>query len=308
MASDILSQKVDILSQNRDNLSAPKIFFLWQWYQRVMAPRRSRPAGGVRRATSVAVVQRRKRQQKVSNLRLSPVVRKLVDRRINKGEETHFKTFTSGLINFDSAIGEADIKQLMPAISQGDTVQDRAGAKIKLVSMSIKGYLKFVPSGANDDDSYAVRHMVYSSKKYRTADQLGDLATRNDIANNLLKDGNDAVAFNGTWGKLHLPHNAAEITVHYDKIKYLKSNAVLAELAGQQVYTRTSVPIVIMPYTIRLKVKNKILKYAEPADTYPSNFYPVLSHGFINLNAPTSADTNTRVSDIYQVQVRFKDM
>lgn len=272
--------------------------------------RNTRNAQKTARRANRSVVQKKARKAKVSGLRLNPVVAKLVDRRIHSSDTTHFKTFTGGVVNFDSSIGLTDFYNLLPAISQGDTVQDRSGDRIKLVSLTIKGYLKFVASGADNDDSYFVRHIVMSSKKYTTTGQLDADANRTEIANNLLKDGNDAVNFDGTWKRLHLPLNSAELTKHYDKVKLLKSAAVLAELVGGEgnVTTRTSVPIAIRPYTIRLKVKGKVLKYPEPNDQYPSNFLPILTHGFVNCNDPTNADTNNRVSNIYQVHMRWKDM
>lgn len=276
--------------------------------------KRAYSSSGISKRRTEAVVQTRKPKPKISNLKLNPTVAKLVDRRINKSEQTHYKTLTSTVINFDSSIDEGDFRQLLPPISAGDQMDQRTGKSIKLVSLVIKGYLKYVPSGDNDDDSYAVRLMVVSSKKYKSFAQcIGAtnpaLANRQDMAANLVRDGKDARDFNGSFLALNLPVNAAEITTHYDKIQYMTSDAVLAELrtGDADVTTRTSVRTIIRPFTISLKVKNKIIKYEEESDIYPSSFFPMITQGFLNLNTG-NPDTNTRVALYYQVHMRWKDM
>lgn len=244
---------------------------------------------------------------------MNPVLKRLVDKRIGANEQTHeVINVTHTQQNRDGSIAETDLMRLVPSISQGDSRDNRTGSKIKLTSVEVYGFLKFVPSGAANDSGYAVRLVCASAKEYPNAQQLfvdaDATANRTDVADSWLRQGADPTSFNGTFERLHLPNNTANVVTHYDRIHYLVSDRVIFDNGSTDVDTRTSVRLVIKPFRIRLKVKNKILKYDDDTSTYPINFNPFLMLGFVNLENPGTTDNNLRVTISAQAKWRFKDM
>lgn len=234
---------------------------------------------------------------------LSKPMKSLVLKEINRTSESRQRTTASVLINFDGPIGATDWFTVIPAIVQGDARENRNGAEITLTSLVIRGFIRMTPDGTTAGDALMGRLFVVSAKRSALNIDVTDLS------NNLLKEGSQPRAFDGTLDHVWLPTNAQYVTAHHDKrmmfvtdhISYIDGGT-----GGNSEDTRVSQRIVVKPFTIALKVKGKVLKYSTNSSQYPENYVPQIGLGFVNLNS-ASPDLNTRLTMAYHVTMTWKD-
>lgn len=249
-------------------------------------------------------MRRKVRRSKANALTLTKPMRSLVLKEINRTSETKERTiFATSMINFDGPISATDWYEMLPALTQGDSRENRDGAEITLVSLVIQGFIRGTPDGAAAGDALMSRLFVVSAKR----SNFGVNTT--DLSNNLLREGAAPRAFDGTLDHVYLPTNSAYVTAHYDKKQLFVTDHVTyvdGGSVGNSEDTRVAQKITVRPFRIALKVKGKVLRYAANSSQYPENFLPLLGMGFVNLNQVT-ADLNTRLSIFYHVTMRWKD-
>lgn len=261
--------------------------------------KRYRNARTARRA-SATVVQKKKRKAKVSALRLNPVVAKLVDRRIRKKEEAHFRVRewanNSGLTAVQGKIERTNgyYTLLTPEVAVGDNADNREGNEITLRSFRIEFNVRTQLEGPQ-----YYRIIIATSKKYKDQDILAyDAARGNELCNTLLRVNGSAVDFNGTMTRLYDPVSRENFTVHYDRVFKINNPG---QVVGQGGYT---VPVYTRQHVINLKCKGKKLRYSVNSDLVPNNWAPCLFVGTANPFDPTG--TSTRSIDVYgQTKMRF---
>lgn len=264
--------------------------------------RHAKSSGSSRRSSAV-VVRKKRKQAYISNKRLNPVVRALVDRRIHKGEETNeFIHGSVGFLTVTGAVGEDDWKRVLPPILQGDLRDQRSGAKIKLVSIQIKGVVHYVPPNVNDaDDALLGRLFICESKQSR----IFDTAPRTELSDNLLRDGRDSHDYNGTLDRHFQPTNTPMVRLIKQKFFKMVSNRLQIGGLGTDIhaYTRN---IITREFNIKIPCKNKVLRY-ETGSAYPVNWQPLIAMGNCSLNDPSAGSSETNQL-YYQITVRWKNM
>lgn len=248
------------------------------------------------RRASTAVVQKRARKVKVDNLRLNPTVRALVDRRIAKKNPVKEKILIDNQIYAKRGqIQLGDFKYLLPTFPIGDDRDDREGNKIRLKSIQVKGFVRF--ENQDDDSMKIFRVMVVSGKK--------DITANLTWADEFLLINKDATSYNGDLVRQWYPINYNKLTVHYDR----SHQVVMGKIVDtSSVLPSDDTKVVIKPYlkqfTINLKCKNKILRFADDSDTVPSNWRPYLVMGFVNPRQ-TGEDQENDLNYFYTTRVRW---
>ncbi len=232
-------------------------------------------------ATSIqAVVRRKKQQTNYKKLKLAKPVDTLVQKKIDKGNPSKYMTYHQRRYQFSNRIADAPLLRLhtvIPDIALGVERNDRQGAKVKLNSINIKGRID-VPAddnpilGNDDRAQIYVRLFVLSSKQNPVLNNVS--IDWNTIYNNkFFKNNANGTAPTGEYLDMLSDVNRELFTVHYDKVMKLDRN-----LGYFPDPTSTSGSAPQKPaskeFNINLKVKNKILNYATPNTTSPTNFQP----------------------------------
>jgi len=265
-----------------------------------------------------AKTKRRTNYEKARNLKLGPVMKALVDRRINKGQETHTKNVVlHNNENVDGPIGNRDAHVLWDwlPIDQGDTHGTREGDKIKLVSCHIDMDLRVSPNVQETDSAgLDVQVLVFTPKQYQSYFRWAsaDAQQKADIFGKLLLDGTDEVAWDGTYEKSYLPYNPAQVIKHYSRSfstrSYVHDNGTSGDAAQGYAGWGYTAPVFHKRLKINLKVRNKILHFENNGAQRPVSWNPIVVIGFRNHNFAKNPDTSTRVNVNSKVTLRWKNM
>lgn len=254
---------------------------------------------GTRRVNST-VVQKKRKATKVSKLRLNPVVRKLVDRRIRGSQEKHHRerewANNSGITAVSGQITRTNgyYTELTPEVAVGDNADNREGNELTLNSFKIEFNVRTQLEGPQ-----YYRIIVATSRQYKNQDVLATDVTRgNELCNSLLRVNGSAVDFNGTMTRLYDKVNRENFIVHYDKVFKINNPAQVVGAGG---YT---VPIYVKQHVIYLKCKGRKLRYSVASDVNPNNWSPCLFVGTADPFNPTS--NSTRTIEVYgQTKMTF---
>ena len=234
-------------------------------------------------ATRIQAVVRRKQQQKsYKNLKLAKPVAALVQRRIDSSNPSKHKTFHQRRYQFTNLISDAPLLRLhtvIPSISLGVERHDRIGAKVQVKYCNVKGRISIPaddnPLIGNDDRAQIyVRMMVLSTK------QKAQLSEVIQIWNSTLNDQffkNDSQPFAPTGNYIDmLSHINREVfTVHHDKVMRLDRQYPFFPDPTSTSGAAAQIPV-SKDFSINLKMKNKILDYAQPSSVQPQNYQPFL--------------------------------
>lgn len=110
----------------------------------------------------------------------------LVKNLINKKAETKYVTrLPENNVDHNSAIGGADIVNLVPDIVQGTEDYQRLGDSIKPMSMVVRGHLSINGDAAYTNRVLLARLFILSAKSYKTSAAITTNAAA--IANSLLR-------------------------------------------------------------------------------------------------------------------------
>ncbi len=239
-----------------------------------------------RRASAVtriqAVVRRKKAQSTYKNLKLSKPVSALVERKIDRDQESHQQGYWQRRYQFSNLI-EDDvpnrIQQVIPDIVVASSRADREGANIKLTRLNIKGRINVDtddnPIIGNDDRAQIyVRMFVLSSKRFTNIDDVRDNWTSGaNLNDHFFKVAQSAQAPTGKYIDMLRPVNHSVFTTHYDRVMKLDRNLGyfpdVTSTSGAATQRPTS-----KEFSINMKIKNKHLKYALSSSTQPTNFQP----------------------------------
>ena len=256
--------------------------------QKASASRRKNFLGGV--------VQRRKKAIKTARLRLAPPVAKLVDRRINKKLELKTNSRTNNrrqLDNIPTDTGRVQI--VMPNIEQGDNRQERIGTQVRLSRLIIKGVVS-IPAddnptlGNGDRADISLRLLCLSSKRFSTVEDVRDNWTVGaNLLNALFKNGANPLPPGGTMWDMWRDINTESFTVHHDRVFHMRrgfGDALSTPSTGA-----VHMPAISKPFTIRLKCKNKLLKFRDESDDSSVNYNPfvVAMWAYTNGAAPSES-------------------
>ena len=246
-------------------------------------------------ANSATVVERRRKKHSVARLKLNPTVAKLVDRRINKDNESHSNGYWWRRIQWTNRIADDPANRIVtviPDVATGDTRINRLGSQIKLTRLSIRGKIDIpaddnpaLPLGANGDRAQIyVRLMVLSCKKFRQIQEVRS----NWIAGQLLNDqffktGDAGQAPTGQMIDMWRHINSDAFTTHYDRVYKMDRNNGYFPDPTSTSGAATQRPV-SKDFRINLKVKNKILKYEDHTVVQPDNYQPFVCYLFAYSN------------------------
>lgn len=225
-----------------------------------------------------AVVRRKKAKNVVKNLKLSKPVSTLVKREIDKEDETHTTYQHFRRTQFDNIpTGISRAVGIFPPINQGDSRTERIGSKVKLVSGYTKGLIT-IPAGdnpilGNEDRCDIMFRLMCVSPKQFDAPQGWVNQYVTQIFPNFFKPGDSGVAPAGTMNDIWQPINRDVLTVHYDKTFHLKRDNPYFLDPTSTSGAAAQRPVSI-PFTIKHKVKNKILHYSGSSASVSSNYDP----------------------------------
>lgn len=268
-----------------------------------------------RKAYLGGVVQRRRKAVATSRLKLAKPVRALVDRRIDRQIETKCQPYHFRRTQWDNLPDvQARCCQILANIGQGDERNDRHGSKIKLTSLSLKGYIQ-IPSyespGSEDRSNIMFRLCVLSAKsEHFFPDVLANWAGPGNFFSQLMKPASEATPVFGDNSDMWKDINRDLFTVHYDKVfDFSRGDANGQNISPVQTNWR---PDKIKFFNVKLKCKNKVLRFADATDPgtndgiNPSNYAPFLVGWWSYING--AAPSNTPVPYIeYYAKSYFKD-
>jgi len=267
---------------------------------------------------SSTVVQRRRKKHSVARLKLNPTVAKLVDRRINRDNESHSNGYWWRRIQWTNKISDDPnnrIVTIIPDVETGDTRINRLGAQIKLTQLYIKGKIdipaddnppEVPPLEPNGDRALIyVRLMVLSCKKFRQIQEVrSNWNTGQNLNGQFFKTGDAGQAPSGQYIDMLRHINSDAFTTHYDRVYKMERNfgyfpdpTSTSGAAPQRPSSKD--------FYIKLKVKNKILKYEDHTVVQPDNYQPFVCYLFAYGNgAAPSASAVPYIE--YQSTMSFK--
>lgn len=265
---------------------------------------RSRYLGGV--------VQRRRKAVATRRLKLAKPVRKLVDRRIGLALPTKVMTYHLRRYQFTNRINDAPLTRLhtvIPDVAQGDERNDREGTKTKLTSLTIRGRISIPaddnPLYGNDDRAQIYVRMFVLSTKFQKglSDVIAEWSGTYNPA--FFKNNASTSAPTGQYIDMLSEVNHELFTVHSDKVFRLTRNygyfpdpTSTSGAAAQRPANRD--------FSLRLRVKNKVLSYNNPGAVRPNNWQPFVCCMFAYGNG--AAPSTSAVPYIeYLSRMTFKD-
>jgi len=222
-------------------------------------------------------------------------------------KEAYISGNESTLISFNSGINSAgDMLQIVPNMVRGVDVNERIGDRITLKQHTIKGYFRIVPNlaqvGQNKFANVAVRMMVLSFKSLSNYDQIATDTTLTTKLGGLLKKGGVTTGFTGLISDIQSPINREIFTVHYDKVYHIKQDYIQTAIGAVTADT-------LRMYNIKLKVKNKVLKFADDTSSglIPTNYAPILCFGYCWMDGSAPDTTSTNLQVFHQSMIKYED-
>lgn len=243
-----------------------------------------------------------------SSYRKVQAVKKIAAKVVDSKNQTHHKVLTEPRTAYNnSASVVGDLRPVLPGIIQAgqllpdgtkmkNNIESREGNKLHLQSIRIQGIVT-IPSNdlpdSNDRAMLACRLLCFSCDKFKTHEALSnEWDSGENLRESLLRQGASAVGFDGTLAGLWLPLNTEMFTTHYDRTFYLARGQVVTLTAGTEGRGAAYMPASYRSFKINLKVKNKLLTYSNPDNTFPTNYAPSLILMFAYVNgAGASAST-----------------
>jgi len=260
-----------------------------------------------------SVVRRRQARPKLAKLKLNPTVAKLVDRRINKKNESHCDGYWWRRYQFTNKIADDPanrINNVLPNIPIGAARGDRAGSSVMLTHCSIKGKIDIPaddnPLVGNDDRAQIfVRLMVLSCKKFKQIQEVrSNWNAGSTLDQDFFKTSDAGQSPLGEYIDMLRPINADAFTTHYDKVIKLDRNYGYfpdpTSTSGAAPQKPTS-----KEFYINIKCKNKRLVYEDATAVQPDNWQPFVCYLFCYGNG--AVPSSSRVPWIeYLTKVNYK--
>lgn len=220
--------------------------------------------------------------------------------------ETKQAFYTTGdaPVKFNSGIDSlGDMRDVLPQITQSTADNGRIGDQIRAKSLNIKGFIKLdiAPTiGTTGMPNVVVRMLVVSLKSKTNFTEATSSVTP---LGSLIKKGGTTTTFSGVLRDVNAPINTDMWTVHSDKKYYLKQDYVNGSQGPMDVSNT------VRFFNIRLKCKNKLLKYDSSISSalLPTNYGPMILLGYSFLDGTTPDTVNTRVGLQYDTILNYED-
>lgn len=248
-------------------------------------------------AASKVVVGTRRNPPSISNLKLAPVVDKLVQRKINKNMNLQVQNKFGGRQQIDNLPDtSARIRKILPNILQGTAINERLGTSIRLKSLMCQGCITIpaddnVPLVNGDRADIQLRLLVLSSKTFKVIGDVEDNWTAGSTEyEKLFKVQSVAEAPTGRLSDMWKAINTENFTVHYDKVfKMQRGVGYFPDVTSTS--GAAHMPAINKPFKINIKCKNKQLKYTDANDSEANNFAPfmIATWAYTNGSPPSNA-------------------
>lgn len=268
------------------------------------------PTSRSKTAKLPSVVVRRKKQKTLKNVKLAPVVAQLVDRRIDKDNQSHHAGYWWRRRQWSNKISDDvnnRINNVFPDIPVGPKRDERLGSHVKLTRVNIKGKID-IPAddnpvvGTGDRATIYVRLMVLSSKKFKQVQEVRSNWTGgSNINNEFFKTDAAGQAPSGSYIDMLREINSDSFTTHYDKVMRFERNAFTGDIAeGYAPQRPTS-----KDFSINLKCKNKTLKFEDAGALQNDSWQPFVCYLFAYGNGSAPSLSNVPYIE-YLSSVSFK--
>jgi len=195
-------------------------------------------------------------------------------------------------VEHNSAIGNADLRPIVPEISSGTTGQTRLGDRIKPKRLTVRGIVSVRPTEdlAAVNQVLLVRVIIASQKDVKVGGAIG---TATDPSH-LLKPavpGSVEIAFNGNRNELLYPLNDNKFKKYFDKTFRLAPCAA----AGTE-----QQPLQFFKFKYTFKQLPAHLSYDEGNGDWANNFAPFFALGYAYADGTAPDVATLRVtSDVY---------
>lgn len=264
----------------------------------------TKAAAGRRKSYLGGVVQRRRKTISTRRLKLAPPVAKLVDRRINKKLEMKTNSRTNNRRQLDNIPTDTGRVQLvMPKIEQGVERDQRIGTQVKLSRLIVKGMLS-IPAddnpalGNGDRADISLRLLCLSSKRFSTVEDVRDNWTVGaNLLNAMFKVGADPLPPSGVMWDMWRDINTESFTVHSDRVYHMKRG--FGDALSTPATGAVHMPAISRPFTIRVKCKNKVLKFRDEAEDSSTNFNPFIVAMWAYTNGASPSDSGVPYLQYY---------
>lgn len=246
----------------------------------------------------------KKRANKKKLRKPSKALVKTIQKVVSGDQEVKQSFHQQNILAFDGTpVTANDLLRIMPNITNGIQDNERIGAKIKAVSLKIKGHLimKSIVGGNFSYCKIAVRLMCVAPRQCGSYTTLVGTTLGTAYATTLLQKGSGSSGYNGTISDLYADIDRDSSIVYYDKIHYLSLDQLTTAVGSQNV--RQTVKF----FTINVPIRNRVLQYNDTLDSVqPQNCCPVIMCGYTYLDG-AAADAATNVSIAYDAMLDFTD-
>lgn len=259
-----------------------------------------------------AIVKKNKRPN-VKNVKINPVLSKLVDKRADRRMETKSVQRYSGPITKRGSITGPDWIKILPEVPQSgtagnpDSTRDtRIGSRIRITSLTVEGVM-FITDPASQygiSNTQLIRLFCCSYKSTQNYDVF-DAPLATDMADSLLKSGRAIDQYDSSVQNHMIPTNHDSITSHHEK----KYKAGTRYVSTHVTPGATTSQACLIPFKFRLKCKDKVLKYDQSSATECNNYAPLFSIGFCDpvLTPSGQVPSTTTMTYQFMTTLNFKD-
>lgn len=257
-------------------------------------------------------------QKKVAAVKL------IANTQINRKNETHIKVLDEPRTPYNNEPSvAADLRPVLahiyqqgqdgptPGTKQPANIESREGSKVHLQSIHIKGVVT-VPTDdsptSNDRSLLAMRLICFSSDKFKSHTAMTEnWATGDGIRSIFMKNGSSAVPFDGTLKTIWLPVNTNSFTVHEDRQFYMdRGNIITSGVVSVNTSVYFPSACSYKPFSMSLKVHNKVLHFGQPTDSKPVNYGPSLILLFAYVNGAAASQATVPYMQ-FQATTKWKD-
>jgi len=226
---------------------------------------------------------------------------------IAKQCETKQATTEFVYTTFNSAINSTtELFSVLPGIGNGVGANQRIGDQIRPKRIEIRGYINYATNTYSDAALIIARHFCFQPKNIRYQPQTGTSA-----GIDLLTNGGAPSNFTGALLDITRPHNNEEYIWYSDKrITFCKPFGVTNNSSPSVTADITAMDKSLVHFfsiTLTQKQLPAILKYNEPAATFPINFNPLMALGYAYASNAVPDLTNTKLGMSYSSTLYFED-
>lgn len=262
-----------------------------------MVYRKTRTKAPSKAPKALQVKRKMSKKKYYKKFKLNPIMKKLINQQIMKKAERHsqvweiFKNRT-----FDSVIAGDDIYSLAPNLSKGVNSYQMLGDSIRLKNLYFHLFLRVTPIMQPDQlsNSIYLRLMVFYPKEFPNQNDVST-NNKNYLASSLLRIGDAELNYDGTYYRMSMPLNRAQIRPIYTKDFYVNLDNVDVNAGSTSVNTIATAKSWQKHLKINIPCYDKEITFTRGSNQYPENFNPMLAIGYTSCNGTAQPDGTFRI-------------